>query len=226
MSQEKFFFRQLTKSQEWGRGQPRDQDNELCSQSRRKSPWIRSCNINCNVYDEIPACSRITLNRAWYYINTDLLQNSSHFNFYTPELIFNIVRKVDPNPRVHCLWVWKVSAKTTINHCVLSLFCQFALLSNEMSTKQFVKGPVFVLSKQPNWGHVSKRTWRSAIAQTPGLKGTQLIQYRSVMGFNFQCCSLISITFEQVGFKPGTRMRLSRRSPYHPPVVRIIGHSL
>ena len=65
------FFRQLTKSQEWGRGRPRDQDSGRCSQSRRKSPWRKSCNKkkDCNVYHKIPACkkgSRITLNRAWY----------------------------------------------------------------------------------------------------------------------------------------------------------------
>lgn len=81
----------------------------------------------------------------WIEPDTYLLQYSGLLNFNTPEVIFNIVRKVDPDPRVHCLWVWKVSTKTTINHCVLSLFCQFSLLSNEMSTKPFVKGPVFVL---------------------------------------------------------------------------------
>ena len=89
---------QLTKSREWGRGRPQGQDSARCSQSRRRSPW------------------QILLKIGLRKIKTDQQHQtkSGVSNFDIPEVILNIVRKVNPDPRVHGLWDWRMSTKSNI----------------------------------------------------------------------------------------------------------------
>ena len=90
-------------------GNSQDAENE--EEGGRKTKTVRGV---VKVEREVP--EKILLKVGLRYLETDQQHQTiiGVSNWNRPELILNIVRQVDPDPRVHGLWVWWLSAKTNI----------------------------------------------------------------------------------------------------------------
>ena len=90
-------------------GNSQDAENE--EEGGRKTKTVRGV---VKVEREVP---EQILSKIWLRnIKTDQQHQTKIgvSNWNKPELILNIVRQVDPDPRVHGLWVWWLSTKTNI----------------------------------------------------------------------------------------------------------------